>query len=112
MVSEILKSYSNRGIDYRYCISYYRGGDTRRRKDGGGKEMPIQEEIHLILEEDGVLYPVEIRKNTSEQASAAAAFPVLDKVPGKRRGQGAVVSLCPEPGLLRENVLEIPAWFL
>lgn len=112
VVSEILKSYSNRGIDYRYCVSYYRGGDTRRRKDGGGKEMPIQEEIHLILEEDGVLYPVEIRKNTSEQASAAAAFPVLDKVPGKRRGQGAVVSLCPEPGLLRENVLEIPAWFL
>ena len=25
VISEILKSYSNRGIDYRYCVSYYRG---------------------------------------------------------------------------------------
>lgn len=111
VVSEILKSYSNRGIDYRYCVSYYRGKDKRKRKTNG-EEVEIEAEIDLIIEENGVLYPVEIKKNTSEKASAAAAFPVLDKIPGKQRGQGAVISLCPEPGLLRENVLEIPVWYI
>ncbi len=111
VVSEILKSYSNRGIDYRYCVSYYRGRDKlhRKAKDGG---MNLEAEIDLIIEENGVLYPVEIKKNTHEKASATSAFRVLDQIPEKQRGQGAVVSLCPEPGLLRENVLEIPAWYV
>ena len=30
VISEILKSYSNRGIDYRYCVSYYRGRDRKK----------------------------------------------------------------------------------
>ncbi len=111
VVSEILKSYSNRGVDYRYCVSYYRGKDKIKRKVSG-EEVAIEAEIDLIIEENGVLYPVEIKKNTHEKASAAAAFPVLDRIPEKQRGQGAVVSLCPEPGLLRENVLEIPAWYI
>ncbi len=111
VVSEILKSYSNCGIDYRYCVSYYRGKDKRKRK-ANGEEVAIEAEIDLIIEESGVLYPVEIKKNTYEKASAAAAFPVLDRIPEKQRGQGAVVSLCPEPGLLRENVLEIPVWYI
>lgn len=110
-VSEILKSYSNRGIDYRYCVSYYRGKDKLKRKVGG-EDVEIEAEIDLIIEENGVLYPVEIKKNTHETASAVAAFRVLDKIPEKRRGQGAVVSLCPEPGMLRENVLEIPVWYI
>ena len=29
VISEILKSYSNRGIGYRYCVSYYRGKDKK-----------------------------------------------------------------------------------
>ena len=111
VISEILKSYSNQGIDYRYCVSYYRGKDKKRiRRDG--KEIEVEGEIDFIIEENGVLYPIEIKKNTSETAYAASAFQVLDKVEDKKRGMGAVISMCPAPGMLRENVLELPVWFV
>ena len=111
VVSEILKSYSNQGIDYRYCVSYYRGKDKKKVKKNG-EEVEIDGEIDLIIEENGILYPIEIKKNTSETAYAASAFQVLDKVEDKKRGIGAVISMCPAPGMLRENVLEIPVWFI
>ena len=111
VISEILKSYSNQGIDYRYCVSYYRGKDKKRiRRDG--KEIEVEGEIDFIIEENGVLYPIEIKKNTSEKAYAASAFQVLDRVEDKKRGMGAVISMCPAPGMLRENVLELPVWFV
>ena len=59
-----------------------------------------------------MLYPVEIKANASETASAARAFTVLDHIPEKKRGTGAVVNLCPHPGQLRENVLQIPVWYI
>lgn len=104
VISEILKSYSNRGVDYRYCVSYYRGKD---RTGGNGSES----EIDFIIQENGVLYPIEIKKNPQNTA-ATGAFTVLDKVEDKKRGMGAVISMCPAPGMLRENVLEIPVWYL
>lgn len=111
VISEILKSYSNRGIDYRYCVSYYRGKDKKKVKKNG-TEIEIESEIDFIIEENGVLYPIEIKQNTSENASATSAFQILDKIPDKKRGMGAVVSLCPQPGMLRENILEIPVWYI
>lgn len=110
-VSEILKSYSNRNIDYRYCVSYYRGKDKVKKTENGQK-TETESEIDLIIEENGVLYPIEIKTNTSETASATGAFTVLDKVPEKKRGTGAVVNMCPQPGRLRDNVLEIPVWYI
>lgn len=110
-VSEILKSYANRNVDYRYCVSYYRGKDKQKIRENG-QTMESEAEIDLIIEENGVLHPVEIKTNKAESASAARAFPVLDKVPEKKRGMGAVVNLCPQPGQLRENVLEIPVWYI
>lgn len=102
VISEILKSYANRGIDYRYQVSYYRGRD-RSRSEG---------EIDLIIEENGILYPIEIKKGTSVTADEASAFQVLDKVPEKKRGPGAIICSCPQPGSLRENLFQIPAWYI
>ena len=111
VISEIIKSYSNRGIDYRYCVSYYRGKDKRIvKKDGAEKE--IESEIDLIIEENGVLYPIEIKQNSQVSADETAAFTVLDRIEDKKRGMGAIVCLCPQPGMLRENVLQIPVWYL
>ena len=45
---------------------------------------------------------------TLKRKSASYAFPVPDRVEDKKRGMGAVISMCPVPGQLRENVLEIP----
>ena len=101
VVSEILKSYSNRGIDYRYFVSYYRGKDSNR-----------ETEIDLIIEQDGVLYPIEIKQSEQPTAKETSAFTILDKIEEKKRGMGAVVCMAPQPGQLRENVLAIPVWFL
>ncbi|MBQ1492604.1 MAG: DUF4143 domain-containing protein, partial [Blautia sp.] len=111
VISEILKSYSNQGIDYRYCVSYYRGKDKKKMRQDG-EEIEMEGEIDFIIEENGILYPIEIKKNTSERAYATGAFQVLDKVEDKKRGMGAVISMCPAPGMLRDNVLELPVWFI
>ena len=111
VISEILKSYSNRGIDYRYCVSYYRGRDKKKtRKDG--LEVETESEIDLIIEENGILYPIEIKQNASVTADAASAFPILDKVEEKKRGMGAILCTCPQPNLLRENLLLLPVWYI
>ena len=111
VVSEILKSYSNSGIDYRYCVSYYRGKDKKKvLKDG--KEVDAESEIDLIIEENGVLYPVEIKQSAKVTADETAAFTVLDKIENKKRGAGAIICMCPQPGVLRENVLQIPVWYV
>lgn len=111
VISEILKSFSNAGLDYRYFASYYRGKDKiQRQKDG--ESMEIDGEIDLILEENGVLYPMEIKTASRASADMSVAFQVLNKIPEKQRGMGAVVCLCPQPGQLRENVLQIPAWYI
>lgn len=111
VISEILKSYASNGIDYRYCVSYYRGKDKKKIKSGG-EEIAVESEIDLIIEENGVLYPIEIKKGTSVSADQTAAFTVLDKVPDKKRGMGAIVCLCPQPGALRDNILQIPVWYI
>ena len=111
VISEILKSYSNKGIDYKYCVSYYRGKDKKIIKEGG-EEREIESEIDLIIEENGILYPIEIKQNSQVPVDAAKAFTVLDKVEDKKRGMGAVVCLCPQPGLLRDNVLQLPVWYI
>ena len=111
VISEILKSYSNKGIDYKYCVSYYRGKDKKIIKEGG-EEREIESEIDLIIEENGILYPIEIKQNSQVPVDATKAFTVLDKVEDKKRGMGAVVCLCPQPGLLRDNVLQLPVWYI
>lgn len=111
VISEILKSYSNRGLDYRYFVSYYRGKDKKRIKRNGDV-VQEEAEIDFIIEQDGVLYPIEIKKGSTVTADMTSAFRVLDDIPEKKRGMGAVVCMCPMPGALRENVLQIPYWYI
>ncbi|MBQ9438768.1 MAG: ATP-binding protein, partial [Lachnospiraceae bacterium] len=61
---------------------------------------------------NGVLYPIEIKLNSNVSADETSAFMVLDKIEEKKRGMGAVICMCPQPGMLRENVLQIPVWFI
>ncbi len=103
VISEILKSYSNSGIDYRYCVSYYRGRDKKKTSEN---------EIDLIIEENGTLYPVEIKRSSRVTADQTSAFSVLDGIPDKKRGMGAVICMCPQPGALRENLLRLPVWYI
>ena len=111
VISEILKSYYNCGLDYRYFVSYYRGKDKRKVKKDGNV-ISQEAEIDFIIEKDGILYPVEIKQASNVSADMTAAFQVLDNIPDKKRGTGAVVCMCPSPGALRDNVLQIPYWFI
>lgn len=99
VVSEILKSYSNEGKDYRFQIFYYRGKD---RSASG------ENEIDLIIEEDGVLYPVEIKMSGNPKASMGATNQVLDKIPDKKRGMGIILCLIDKKTYLRENLVALP----
>lgn len=111
VISEILKSYSNQGLDYRYFVSYYRGKD-KRKNSRNGIEVREESEIDFIIEQDGILYPIEIKQNSKVAADMTSAFQILDTIPEKQRGMGAVVCMCPAPGALRENILQIPYWFI
>lgn len=103
VVSEILKSYSNEGKDYRFHIFYYRGKDKGTAKEN---------EIDLVIEENGVLYPVEIKMSGNPKANMGAANPVLDKVEGKTRGLGVILCLIDEKIYLRENLVALPIEYI
>ena len=98
-------------MDYHHFVSYYRGRDKQKRKSDGGL-VAAEGEIDLIIEENGILYPVEIKQNSHVTADMTSAFQILDGVEGKKRGMGAVVCNCPQPGMLRENVLQLPVWYV
>ena len=77
-----------------------------------GTEVFEEAEIDFIIEENGILYPIEIKQNSNVTADMTSAFQILDKIPEKKRGMGAVICMCPMPGALRENILQIPYWYI
>ena len=99
VVSEILKSYSNEGKDYRFNIFYYRGND--RNASG-------ENEIDLVIEVDGVLYPVEIKMSGNPKASMGAKNQVLDKVSDKKRVLGVILCMIDKKTYLSEHLVALP----
>jgi predicted AAA+ superfamily ATPase len=111
VVSEILKSFSNEGLDYRFRVSYYRGKDKTRRKQGG-EAATGDSEIDLIIEENGLFHPIEIKMTANPKAHMAEAFQVLDKIPDGGQGDGAVVCMYDKPLTLRDGVRALPISYL
>lgn len=103
VVSEILKSYANEGRDYRFNVFYYRGKDKNRT---------FENEIDLIIEENGALYPIEIKLTSNPKASMSSANMVLDKVIDKKRGMGAIICLIDAKLYLKENLIALPIEYL
>ena len=103
VVSEILKSYCNEGHDYRFNVFYYRGKDKSAVKEN---------EIDLIIEENGVLYPVEIKMTGNPKADMGAANQILDRIPEKKRGMGAIICLVDKKLYLRDNLIALPVEFI
>ena len=95
VVAEIRKTYLNCGKDpYMY---YYRDKDAR--------------EIDIILEHDGVLNPIEIKKSANPGSELIKVFKLLDKSSAKR-SKGAVVCMKPELSAIdRENYI-VPVWVI
>ena len=103
VVNEIIKSYSNEGLDYRFSLFYYRGKD---------REASGTNEIDLVIDEDGILYPVEIKLTGNPKAIMGATNPVLDKVSGRKRGMGVILCLTDKKMYLRDNLVALPLSYI
>ncbi len=103
VVSEIIKSFCNEGRDYRFSIFYYRGKDKRESKEN---------EIDLIIEENGILYPVEVKMTGNPKANMAGTNQILDKIPDKKRGIGVILCLVDKKIYLRENLIALPIEYI
>jgi predicted AAA+ superfamily ATPase len=95
VVSEIIKSYQNQGINA--PVSYYRDKDGR--------------EIDLILEENNTLFPIEIKKSASPKKDAIKHFKVLGKS-GMNVGLGGVICMASDLVPMDSNHWMIPVWLL
>jgi predicted AAA+ superfamily ATPase len=92
--SEILKSYYNDGI-VKPPLFYYRDIDKN--------------EIDLLILDGETLYPVEIKTTSDPNKSMVKTFRLIEDIPAKKRGQGAVVCLAKERLPICENVWSLPA---
>lgn len=95
VVSEIRKTYQNNA---RECLFwYYRDKDSK--------------EIDMVIEQDGVLHPIEIKKSINPESKMIASFAVLDKgsVP---RGKGAIVCMRPELSAVNSDNYIVPIWMI
>lgn len=95
VVSEIIKSYHNAAQD---CLLWY-------YRDKSNKE------IDLIIESDGILHPLEIKRSVNPGSELVGAFHVLDKgtVP---RGKGAVLCMKQELSAINAENLIVPIWMI
>ena len=66
----------------------------------------------MIIQEDGILYPVEIKMTGNPKASMGSANPVLDKVPDKKRGTGVILCMIDKKTYLRENLIALPIEYI
>lgn len=95
VVSEIYKSVNNTGDAS--ALWFYRDRDAK--------------EIDLVLERDGELVPIEVKRAASPRRNASAAFSILDRT-GMRRGTGAIVCMKEQAGWANRDCVYMPVWML
>ena len=111
VINEIIKSYINSGREYKNKIYYYRGKDKMKKKING-VTYEEENEIDFIIEENGVLYPIEIKKTTNPKSDMASAFDVLDKDTTKKRGTGVIICRGEYKLKLRDNLYALPIEYI
>ena len=95
VVSEIRKTYFN---DAKDCLLWY-----YRDKSSN--------EIDMVIESDGLLHPLEIKRSVNPGSELIGAFEVLDKgsVP---RGKGAILCMRPELSAINADNFIVPIWMI
>lgn len=97
VISEIIKSYYNKGI-IEPPIYFYRDKDMN--------------EIDLVIEENGTLYPLEMKKHADPQKKDMYAFDLIDKIPGVKRGSGGIICMYDKLVTLKDSDRVIPINYL
>ena len=95
VVAEIMKTYLNSGKEP--FMYYYRDKDAK--------------EIDIVLEHDGVLNPLEIKKSSNPGTELVKVFDLLDKS-STPRSKGAVLCTKPELSAIDRNNYIIPIWMI
>lgn len=95
VVAEIRKTYMNCGKEF--LMWYYRDKDSN--------------EIDLVIESDGELHPLEVKRSVNPGTELTRAFRILDSgsVP---RGVGAILCMRPELSAIDAKHLIIPIWMI
>ena len=94
-VSEIMKGYQNAGLEpYLY---FYRDRDAK--------------EIDVILEGDGKLYPLEIKKSAMPDKRLTRVFSVINKSP-LQLGTSAILCMAEQLGAFDRDNLIVPVWMI
>lgn len=93
VVSEIVKSYQNAGLEP--FVYYYR--------DKANKE------IDIVLERNGTLYPLEVKKTMMPDKRWTNVFGLLDKT-SLKRGTGGILCLSDKFTAFDRDNLIIPVW--
>lgn len=95
VVAEIMKTYHNAAQD---CLLwYYRDKNCN--------------EIDMVLESNGVLHPLEIKRSVNPGSELIGAFSILDKgsVP---RSKGALLCMRPELSAINADNFIVPVWMI
>ena len=95
VVAEIMKTYLSSGKEpYMY---YYRDKDMK--------------EIDIVLEHDGVLNPIEIKKTANPGTELTKVFGLLDRA-SMPRSKGAVICMKPQVGAIDRDNYIVPVWVI
>lgn len=97
VLAEIIKSYYNRGI-LDLPLYFYRDKNMN--------------EIDLLIEDNGTLYPLEMKKHADPQKKDISAFALLDKIPNIKRGSGGIVCMYDNLITLKDSDRVIPVKYL
>ena len=95
VVAELLKSYHNNAKE---CLLwYYRDSNSN--------------EIDMVMESDGMLHPLEIKRSVNPGSELIAAFKLLDKA-SLPRGSGAVLCMRPRLSAINSDHYILPIWMI
>jgi len=91
--AEIIKSYWHNGKEA--PVFFYRDND--------------QKEIDFVIETNGKLYPIEVKKTATPSLSDTKSFDVLKSLK-KETGEGAVICLRESVIPISDSVTAVPVW--
>ena len=95
VVSELLKSYHNNAKE---CLLwYYRDSNSN--------------EIDMVIESDGMLHPLEIKRSVNPGSELISAFNLLDKA-SVPRGNGAILCMYPKLSAINSENYIVPIWMI
>ena len=68
-------------------------------------------EIDMVIESDGLLHPLEIKRSVNPGSELIGAFEVLDKG-SVSRGKGAILCMRPELSAINADNFIVPIWII